>query len=259
MTSHDRQDRSAGAEAQAGNIAIIRIIRYSLFIPIIYGLGTVLWAVLHNGLGGEAYSVLEHNLQLIFMSLIAIGVTFMFTRMEKRLDVHLPRALIMAIILLVVASLVLGEAIGMYQYWWWDDMLHTLSGVIIGFLGFLLVYLFNARYNMHMNPHFVALFSFTFAVTMGVLWEIFEFSLDVFFGMDTQRWNLPANAALIGRDYQGSGLRDTMSDLIVTCAGAVVSSSVAFFSYKNERSKVLALMRRTFPGLAGDNQGRSAK
>lgn len=232
------------------NLSIIRTIRYALFLPVLYGLGAIVYAVLYNGFNDEAYSVMEHHLQLVLMSLAAIGVTLLFARLEKDFDVHLPKALMLSIILLVVASLLLGEAMGQYtRFWWWDDMLHTLSGVIIGFLGFLIIYLFNARYNMHMNPHFVALFAFAFAVTMGVLWEIFEFSLDVAFGMDTQRWTLPPDAPLIGKPYQGSGLRDTMSDLIVTCIGAAVAATVAFFSYKNERSKVLTVMRRTFPGL----------
>lgn len=239
---------------QKGSITLILTMRYLLLLPILYGVAAVIYAILNNGLDGEAYSVLEHHLQLVGLSLVAMAVTFLFARLEKNLDVHLPKALIASIMFLVIAALVLGEALDMYsRVWWWDDMLHTLSGVIIGFVGFLLIYLLNARYNMHMNPHFVAMFSFAFAVTMGVLWEVLEFSLDAFFGMDTQRWTLPPDAPLIGRDYQGSGLRDTMSDLIVTCAGALVASTIAFFSYKNERSKVLAIMRRTFPGLVREN------
>ncbi len=66
---------------------------------------------------------------------------------------------------------------------------------------------------MDVSPLLVAVFAFTFAITMGVLWEIFEFAIDWVFGTTMQSWDLPHDTTLIGRAFQGSGLRDTMSDL----------------------------------------------
>lgn len=235
---------------QPTNLLIIRSIRYALLLPIIYALGSLMYAAATKGLDGGVYSMVGQNLQIIGMSAVAIGVTFLFARLEKDMDIHLPKVLLSSILLLVVGALVAGEAFGLYlRFWWWDDVLHTLSGVIMGFVGFLVVYLFNARYSMRMSPLFVALFSLSFAVTAGVLWEALEFSLDVAFKMDTQRWSLPPETPLLGRSYQGSGLRDTMSDLIVATVGAGVASLIAYRSYKHERAKTLNWMQRTFPGL----------
>lgn len=159
---------------------------------------------------------------------------------------HAPNAIIGAVAVFVLAALLLGEGFGAYEkFWWWDDVLHTVSGVIVGLIGFLMVYFFNARYNMHINPVFVAVFAFTFAITMGVIWEIFEFSMDVLLGANMQRWNLPADAELIGKAYQGSGLRDTMSDLIVAGIGSLVAAVVAYYAYKHEKPTSLSIMRRT--------------
>jgi hypothetical protein len=151
-----------------------------------------------------------------------------------------------ALICFLLASVVAGEIFSAYEhFWWWDDMLHTIAGIIMGVIGFLAVYFLNARYKMTISPLFVAVFAFTFAVTMGVIWEIIEFSADVLFRTDMQRWNLPEDAKLIGRDYQGVGLRDTMSDLIVGSVGSFVSSVFAYFAYKYRKTTVLKVMRHT--------------
>lgn len=164
---------------------------------------------------------------------------------------YAPKVLLGALFLFAVFTLVAGEIFNAYEkFWWWDDMLHTVSGVIVGLIGFLMVYFFNARYNMHISPLFVAVFAFSFAVTIGVLWEIFEFTMDALLGTPMQRWNLPTDATLIGRDYQGVGLRDSMSDLIVAWIGAMFASAFAYYAYKNERQTALGVMRRIFPRLA---------
>lgn len=156
-----------------------------------------------------------------------------------------PKALIVSLVIFAVFALVAGEVFGAYgKFWWWDDMLHTVSGVIVGLIGFLAVYFFNARYNMHISPLFVAVFAFTFAITVGVLWEVFEFTMDALFGLYMQRWNLPADAMLIGREYQGSGLRDTMSDLIVAGIGSLAAAVFAHYAYKHEKPTSLSVMRR---------------
>jgi glycopeptide antibiotics resistance protein len=148
--------------------------------------------------------------------------------------------------LFLLASVGLGEFFNIYEkFWWWDDVLHTLAGVIMGLLGFLMVYFFNARYKMTISPVFVAVFAFGFAMIMSVIWEIFEFSMDVLFGTPMQRWNLPSNAMLIGKDYQGVGLRDTMSDLIVCSVGALIAAIAAYYAFKHKKRASLSVMKRT--------------
>ncbi len=136
-------------------------------------------------------------------------VTLLPLLLGRRFDVHIPPEFEFLAVMFVYASLFLGEVHGYYiRYWWWDAVLHTGSGFLLGVLGFLLVYVLNERpdVDMHMRPRFVALFAFMFAVGMGALWEIFEFGMDQLFGMNMQK----------------SGLVDTMWDLIVDTVGAAV-------------------------------------
>lgn len=158
--------------------------------------------------------------------------------------------LLFTLALFTLAAIGLGEILNAYEaVWWWDDMLHGVSGVLMGLVGLLTIYLFNARHTMAISPSFVAVFVFCFAMTIGVLWEIFEFGMDFFFGTTMQQWDISSNAIIMGKDYQGIGLRDTMADLIVTCVGAIVASILAYFAYRHERSTVLGVMRRTFPWI----------
>ncbi|HET7630083.1 MAG TPA: hypothetical protein VFK03_01795 [Candidatus Saccharimonadales bacterium] len=166
--------------------------------------------------------------------------------LKRKLVRNAPYILLGAVVTFVFAALVAGEIWGAYnKFWWWDDVLHGLAGVILGFIGFVLVYFFNARYQMHINPLFVAVFAFSFAVTMGVVWEVFEFSGDALFHSNMQRWADPASTPMIGQAYQGSGLRDSMSDLIVASIGALVTSIFVYLGYKHDKTTALTVMRRT--------------
>ncbi len=140
-----------------------------------------------------------------------IIVTFLPLILGKRFAVRIPPEFEVLAVVFIYASLFLGEVRGYYiRYWWWDAILHAGSGFLLGILGFLLVYVLNERddVDLHMRPHFVALFAFMFAVGMGAIWEIFEFAMDQLFAMNMQK----------------SGLIDTMWDLIIDAGGALIIS-----------------------------------
>ena len=94
-------------------------------------------------------------------------------------------------------------------------MLHTTSGVILGLVGFLFVYLLNEKgdANVNLSPVFVVIVAFCFALTLGVFWEFFEYGADRLLGYNMQKFRLP------GQD----GLIDTMEDLIVDAVGALIA------------------------------------
>ena len=127
-------------------------------------------------------------------------------------------------------------------------------------IGFALIDLFNRseRFSMKMSPYFVAFFAFCFSMTVGVVWEFFEFGMDWFFHTDMQKdWILPAissvkldpagannpvrvvvNSVVINGEkwnlggYLDIGIVDTMKDLIVNFIGAVVFSSIGIVYLK---------------------------
>ncbi len=229
---------------------VIRTIRVLLIMSVLINLVLIIFELLTNHVVTQKEIIAEvsQRIEQQFWALLTFVLTFLPDYIERRRHIHLPHILEIVIVIFIYAGIFLSARFGLYYHvFWWDDFLHTLSGVIIGFLGFIVMYKINGKYSMDISPLLVAVFAFTFAVTMGVFWEMFEFAMDVVFGTAMQKWDLPGTTILIGKPYQGSGLRDTMSDLIVDSVGALLTSVLCYFLYKNEKKKALAMMHDIFP------------
>jgi hypothetical protein len=169
--------------------------------------------------------------------------------LRRHLPVEIPSEVEAVAVLFVFATLFLGEVNDYYQrFWWWDMTLHTGSGLLLGMLGFMIVYVLNEdrQVDMHMRPAFVALFAFFFAVSLGAIWEIFEFAMDRWLGTDMQ----PATPG------DPSGLTDTIHDLIVDTLGAAVVSLLGWRYLRKARTSAIDNWAKRFidrnPRLFGD-------
>lgn len=164
-------------------------------------------------------------LVLMILSLIVAPLV-----LGEHLPVSIPAELQIVALAFIFSALFLGEIRDYYErIWWWDMALHASSGLLLGIVGFLMVYVLNASRNidLQMRPRFVALFAFLFAMATGALWEIFEFSMDGLFGTTMQK-------PMLGDD---SGLTDTMWDLIVDAIGALTISLFGWwYMHRGERS-----------------------
>lgn len=209
----------------------------------------ILKSILLVGVGGALWE------QQWLTAAVTIGIlliTFVPLLLERRLRVVIPAEFELLAIAFVFASLFLGEVRGFYtRFWWWDIVLHTASGFLLGIIGFLLVHVLNEikEIGLHLKPGFVALFAFLFGLGMGTLWEIFEFSMDALFGMNMQK-------PMFG---DPSGLTDTMWDLIVDAVGALTIAILGYIYLKTARRRsflqrwILAFIRhnpRLFPKQA---------
>lgn len=179
--------------------------------------------VLQIIMAGElVFAVYNRQWLLSFLVSAIMVATALPEVLRKRFRVYIPPEFQILSVVFVFASLFLGEVRGFYtRFWWWDVFLHTWSGLLLGIFGFLLVYMLNENANigLSMKPRFVAFFAFLFAVAMGALWEIFEFSMDQHFGMNMQK-------PMLG---DPSGLTDTMWDLIVDTLGAGIISGLGWW------------------------------
>ncbi len=163
-------------------------------------------------------SFFQKNYFALFVGILALVFTFIPSIISRSLKVSLPIEFDFINTAFVYASMFLGNLKGYYQtFWWWDVLLHTLSGVVLGMIGFLIIYLLYEDHKLSTSPFFVALFTITFAVSLGVLWEMTEFGIDQLFGTIMQR-----NAT------------DTMTDLIVDSLGGILAGLIGFFYIKNE-------------------------
>jgi hypothetical protein len=154
---------------------------------------------------------------LLFITLLVLFFSFLPIFIEKRINSHLPVEFDLITTLFLFSSLILGDFLAFYtRFWWWDKVLHTLSGFLIGLLGFFIIYSLRYSQKIKMSPSMTILFSFTFSMGIAALWEILEFTIDSFFGTNMQR----------------SGLVDTMLDMIVAGIGAIIFSFLGFIYLK---------------------------
>lgn len=188
---------------------------------------------------------------------------------DRRLNVNMPSLLEVVILLFVFSAEVLGEIQNFYgMFHSWDTMLHTINGFMMAAIGFAMIDVLNNNPKFHFtaSPLFVAFVAFCFSMTIGVLWEFFEFAMETTFRIDMQRdfiYNTiattntvinpsGANSAVIVEnvhstitgtvsgvpktfDYDGYldiGIMDTMKDLMVNCLGAIVFSILGVFYIK---------------------------
>ncbi len=177
----------------------------------------VIWAAL----GVEFVTALFEGLwPLAFVALATFGLSLLPIVVARRAGVRLPTSFFAGIVLFTFATIFLGEAFDFYdRYWWWDLALHSGSAMGLGLIGFLMVFMLFEGDRYAAPPWAVAFFGFCFAVMVGVLWEIFEFAMDVNFGFNMQK----------------TGLDDTMWDFIVNVAGALVGAALGF-AYLKERA-----------------------
>lgn len=193
---------------------------------------------------GGLTSICTKNWLNLFTVVLAFVLSYMPETLNKTNKVYLPSSFQVIILLFIFGSIYLGELKGFYQiFWWWDILLHTCSGLILGFLGFLLTYTLNEAEKVHvaMSPFYVAFFAFTFAVAMGALWEIFEFTMDNTLGMMMQL----------------NSLNDTMLDLIVDTAGALFSASIGYAYMKNQKEQVFRKFFCRSEKIKNDNNTKS--
>ncbi|MDR9501097.1 MAG: hypothetical protein RI601_04825 [Desulfurivibrionaceae bacterium] len=173
------------------------------------------WTLLVIMAGEWVLLLLDGRWLSMFLVTLIIAALFAPILFRKNLAVDIPVEFHFTAVIFMTASLYLGEVQSFYErFWWWDITLHATAGLLMGIAGFLLVYLLNesSRVELHMTPGFISLFAFSFAVTIGTLWEIFEFAMDQLAGMNMQK-------PMLG-DY--SGLTDTMWDIIVNAIGAFI-------------------------------------
>lgn len=149
-----------------------------------------------------------------FSGSVVLLLTFAPALIERHLRVPLPVELTLITSVFLYASFALGEARDFYEkIWWWDLALHGVAALTIGVIGFLGIYVFYMTQRVQIAPGWIATITFALAVSLGTMWEIFEFLMD---------WNF-------GLNMQKSGLVDTMTDLMINAAGAAVAAVIGYF------------------------------
>ncbi len=214
--------------------------------------------------------ILRGDLNNALLCLLSLILLFAPLFIQNKFEITLPNDLEIAIYLFIFSAEILGEIdnfFGIIPYW--DIILHTINGFLATAVGFSLVDLLNKNSkNINLSPFYLCLVAFCFSMTIGVLWEFFEYSCDKFLNVDMQKDTViqkissvalnpdGENKAVVVDDigktiiydtngdvlqvidngYLDIGLNDTIEDLFVNFIGAIVFSCFAFFDLKHNRS-----------------------
>ncbi len=176
-------------------------------------------------------ALFEQSWMVLFLCSLALILTFAPYFFRRRYNILIPAEFEIIFVLFIYTSIILGEVHGYYtRFWWWDVLLHTVSGITIGFIGFMIMYIFYFKNILHTSALMIAVFSFSFALALGAIWEIVEFTID----------------SLLGFNMQKSGLVDTMWDLIVDAAGALFTSIIGYIYVKFNKGFILNRVMANF-------------
>lgn len=206
----------------------------------------------------------NRNYENVFLCVLTLILLVVPSMIQLNLKIELPTTLEIIILLFIFSAEILGE---IQEYYIkipnWDTILHTLNGFLMAAIGFSLVDILNReeRMKFQLSPVFMSIVAFCFSMTVGVIWEFFEYGMDVFFGLDMQKdtiihtvnsvmldpagGNVPTaihnindviiNGQSLGLGgYLDIGLHDTMKDLFVNFAGAVIFSIIGYFYIKRK-------------------------
>ena len=178
----------------------------------------------------------ENKSRLIFNALMAfvlLMLTLIPSFLEKQLQIDIPSIMEIIFLIFSILSFLLGEIGDFYiRFKWWDSMLHTMSGVLLGCVGFTFLNFFNNNNHIKsfkLGAGFAAIFVLCFTIACGTIWEIIEFLVDTVNETNMQRYrdNI-TGVGFVGRD----ALFDTMKDLLQDFGGGLLISIVGYIDIK---------------------------
>lgn len=209
--------------------------------------------------------ILRGDLNNAFLCLLSLLLFTIPTILEDKFKIGLPSLLESIIYLFIFSAEILGEINNFYgNIPYWDTILHTLNGFLAAGVGFSLIDLLNKNSkSIKLSAEFVAIVAFCFSMTIGVLWEFFEYGADKYFRLDMQKDRIVTSISSVELDHNKSnkaivvnnikethiitedgtvvinggyldiGINDTMKDLIVNFIGAVCFSFLGYLYIKN--------------------------
>ena len=210
----------------------------TLIFSVVYSLVRFLLAPEEIPDGTEFEKLKSDYLLMLTQCALGLAVMMIPTLITHRFKLIVPGVMCILYYVFLYCAIFLGEIFSFYyRIPVWDSLLHAMSAAMLSTLGFILVDWLNKdeHVKLSMNPIFVSLFAFSFALMIGTLWEIYEFSFDSILGLNMQKARLEDGTPLIGN----AALTDTMKDLIIDALAALMVAIVGLFTNlkKNKTTK----------------------
>lgn len=171
----------------------------------------------------------------VFLTLAVMGLIVVPAYLLRQSRVYVPPEFQLIAAVFVFLSLFLGSAGDFYyRFWWWDILLHMGSGFLFGVVGWIVMFLLleTDRLPRAIGPALLSVFGICFAVTLGVVWEIVEYGVDLLWPH-------------INMMSHETGVADTMHDLIVDTIGALLVGVIGYaYTRRGRFSFLIDAVRR---------------
>ncbi len=218
-----------------------------------------------------AARLLRRDFYPVFLCILTLALFHIPDVINKKLNLKLPTVLESVVLIFIFCAEILGEIGSFYTFIpWWDTLLHTVNGFLMAAIGFSMIDLLNnsPRFHFSLSPVFVAFVAFCFSMTIGVMWEFFEFGMDQIANTDMQKDRIIESVSSVKLNPSGIndpirleditetvisygedetytvegglldiGIIDTMKDLFVNFIGAVVFSVFGFLYARSSGKK----------------------
>jgi hypothetical protein len=187
-----------------------------------------------SGIAQNEYERVKSDYVLMILQ-CAVGsiIVFLPSRVEHLFHIDIPDLMEIIYFIFLFCAIYLGEVRNFYyKVPYWDLILHCFSAAMLGALGFMIVNILNSsdKINIQLSPFFVALFAFSFAMTCGTVWEIYEFAADGLLGTNMQKFITANGTVLVARE----AIVDTMEDIIVDGMGALIVAMIGYFDLRKK-------------------------
>lgn len=210
-----------------------------VFLTLFFSIGYAIVRIVNTpavAAGGNGQHLRSDYVLMLLQCLLGLIVIGLPSLLEKKWSFEIPNYMCILYFIFLYCAIYLGEVRNFYYVVpHWDTILHAFSGAMLGAFGFILVSILNdsSKVKVTLSPLFVCLFAFCFAVAVGAMWEIYEFTGDSLFGLNMQKFRTAEGTLLIGRE----ALLDTMKDIIIDSVGALLVVVIGYLSMLKKKNK----------------------
>lgn len=217
---------------------LIIVVFATFIVSGIYSIVRIVLAPNIMSLSEKTVRVKSDYVLMLVQCMLGIFAMMIPSILKHRIRLNIPPVMITIYAVFLYCGIYLGEVRNFFFVIpHWDTILHMFSGAALCLLGFAIVNILNNSETafFSLSPGFLALFAFCFALSLGVIWEIYEFSMDYFLHTNMQKYALKTGEQLVGQQ----ALLDTMKDFIVDALGALVVSLLGYMGmkYRNIKAK----------------------
>jgi len=182
----------------------------------------------------EFLSFIQNPEVAIFNSILLLIFSYIKQLFEKA-NLRIGDLIYIASSISVILTFMLGMIFGLLQeVQGFDKFSHLINGILLMFIGVLFLSLIEKKSTLNLLiPATIIIFAFLFAGTIGVIWEIFEYLVDIITGSNMQRFrDLETNFPFIGQE----ALKDTMNDFIFNTIGSTIGSLILLLDLKGNKT-----------------------